>query len=877
MTFYGYTDMERESNYRAEQEAIARAMAPLAPIFRAPPPLPQPPAATPAQLHELTVGARLVAGLSWSTVLPDLDFECYSEAGYFWNPEKKKFDGPPKSVQNKKGLPVIGAANYAQHPSTEVLCLAYNLKDGLGKRHWRPGLPPPMDLFLWIARGGLLEAWNCGFERYIWEYVCVRKMGWPAVHSRQWRDAMAKARASSWPGALGDAGRAMHLTVQKDAEGTRLLNKFCMPRNPTKADPRKRILPTLDPAHEDYLDTLKLYNYNFTDIESEAEASSRCPDLEGEELEWWFEDQEINVRGVKIDKVGLENCIALIEACHERYNGELCAITGIDSAGKLEQIKGWLAGYGVYMDEMDEDAIDARLKIDGKLVAAMHGEWAKGLPYYGVPPMPEACRRVLEIRGLVGSAAVKKVFAMRNRLDDRDRLNDLFIYYGARTGRVTGDGPQPTNMPSGGPKVYRCAPNDDRGLKDLPCGRYFGTHTNVCPWCAIPGPPDRRKRDWNPRAVEDALRVAATRDVHTMQHYFGDAMHAVSGCIRGLFIPADGCDFISSDYSSIEAVGLAMIAGEKWRIDVFRTHGKIYETSASRMFKVPFEEMMACKGWTPEQLARDKWWEQDEPNPDADHHELRKKGKIGELAFGYQGWLGAAKAFDMPGEDDEIKADILAWRAVSPAIEWLWGGQTKGKANGILQNAGWSMQGDRWDKTPEFFGCEGAAIQAILNEGTPYQVIRLDNTFAGITYLKRGRALYCQLPSGRWLTYHNVSVSPSQRPNRENELVISYEGWNTNPNNGGRGWITMDTWGGRLVENIVQATCRDILRFAVLNLRAAGYRTVLHIYDEIVAEVAEWFGSTEHFEVVMAAPPPWAIDWPIKAAGGWRGKRYRKG
>ena len=100
--------------------------------------------------------------------------------------------------------------------------------------------------------------------------------------------------------------------------------------------------------------------------------------------------------------------------------------------------------------------------------------------------------------------------------------------------------------------------------------------------------------------------------------------------------------------------------------------------------------------------------------------------------------------------------------------------------------------------------------------------------------------------------------------------------WNTDPKKGPRGWIRVDTYGGKLVENLVQATARDILTHAMVNLEDAGYPIVLHVHDEIVSEVLKNFGSIEEFEKIMGTMPLWADGWPIRAAGGWRGKRYRK-
>jgi len=86
----------------------------------------------------------------------------------------------------------------------------------------------------------------------------------------------------------------------------------------------------------------------------------------------------------------------------------------------------------------------------------------------------------------------------------------------------------------------------------------------------------------------------------------------------------------------------------------------------------------------------------------------------------------------------------------------------------------------------------------------------------------------------------------------------------------------MDTYGGKLCENVVQATARDVLANGLLGLDAAGYDIVLHVHDEIVAEVPVGGGCIDEFEKIMGNMPAWANGWPIKAVGGWRGKRYRK-
>lgn len=734
---------------------------------------------------------RLPSGCGFSTVLPDMDFETYSEAGYYFDETAKKWKSITKSPPH--GIGAVGAAAYAEHPSTEVLSLAYNLKDGLGARLWLPGMPPPTELFDHIAAGGLLEAWNSAFEWHIWENVCKR-MGWPPLPYWQLRDAMAKSRAFSLPGALGKAAKVLEVTDQKIDDGKRLLNKFSKPRNPTKKDDRRRIRP-----EEDHEDGAKLYDYNLGDIKSESAVSAVIPDLSSDELELWLLDQCINLRGVHIDGDALSNCLAIVEQANEMYTAELVALTNgtVKGAGEIAKITGWLGANGVHMASLDAEHVAQALKRDD------------------LPPTP---KRVLQIRASLGAASVKKLFAIDRRRSNDGRLRDLFAFCGAdRTGRFAGRGPQPQNLPNSGPAVRRCDPVSG-------CGKHYGPHLDSCPWCQTPeafsGP-----AEWCIEAVEDALLVIASRKLQWVEHYFGDAVAAVSGCLRGLFSAAPGCDFLCSDYSAIEAVVLAMLAGEQWRIDVFRTHGKIYEMSAAKITGIPFEDFLSHKEKT------------------GDHHPMRKKvGKVAELASGYQGGVGAWKAFGADkhmDSDDEIKQAVQAWRKESPNVVKFW------------------------------YGLEDAAVAAVQNPGHCY-------TYNGITYGVKDDVLYCQLLSGRKLSYHQPRLHPDVTPWGKQVLKLTYMGWNSDYKKGPTGWMRLDTYGGKLCENAVQATARDILTYALKNVERAGYAVALHVHDEIVSEVLEGTGSVEEFERIMATMPPWAEGWPIRAAGGWRGKRYRK-
>jgi DNA polymerase len=744
---------------------------------------------------DLRAGTKLVAGMGHSTVLADLDFETYSEAGYIWDDYSHKYKAPPNAL--KKGLPTIGAAKYSEHPSTEVISCAYDLKDGKGKRLWKPGDLPPIDLFNHILSGGLIEAWNVAFERWIWINVCQRLYNWPPVKFHKWRCAAAKAVAHALPRSLDPCGAVMDITHKKDKDGWRLLTKFSMPRNPTKSDPRRRILLSEDPE-----DAQKLYNYNLRDIEAEAELSGLIPDLNQFELQFWTCDQAINQRGIMLDHPTILAGISIIEQAYKKYNSRIKELTGsaVSKASEVAKIRSWLETQGIYVPVLDAEQVTLLLKRQD---------------------VSDDIIEVLKIRERIGSAAVKKLYAMHNTITNSGRVHDLFIYHSARTGRASGSGVQPQNMPNSGPLVYLCGG----------CNSHSSVY-GFCPSCG-----EQRTSyipiEWNANAVEDAIKSISTGNLDCVEYHWNDALETISGCLRGMFISAPGKDFICSDYSAIEAVVLAEIAGESWRKEVFNTHGKIYEMSASKITGIPFEDYIKHRQET------------------GQHHPTRKTiGKVAELASGYGGWIGAWKAFgaDEFFSEEEIKQAVLAWRKASPAIVEFWGGQVRG-----------------W--FPEFFGIEGAAVQAVLYPGETFE-------YRGFKWVVKSEVLYCQLLSDRYLTYHKPRLIPSDR--KKDTLSLSFEGWNSNPMFGAPGWIRIETYGGKLTENLCQAVARDILANAIVNLEAAGYPVVLHVHDEIVCEVPEGFGSVEEFEKIMSTMPDWAKDWPVRANGGWRGKRYGK-
>lgn len=732
--------------------------------------------------------------------LPTIDFETYSEAGYRWEGGKwHKLEGA-----TKPGLAAVGLDVYARHPSTEVLCLYYDLQDGGGVRGWLPWLPAPEDLFAHVRSGGLIEAFNVGFELAIWTHVCAARMGWPELRPEQLRCAMAKAVAFAMPPNLKNFAKVSG-TSEKDARGENLIKRLSVPKNPTKADPRTRrtMLEDWEPDGRD------MAIYCGRDVVAEMEAAAKTPDLTPSELRIWHMDQGINRRGVQIDISAVEQCIVIVHAAFAKYNAELAEITGgaTTEASQLARLKTWLASQGVFAVSMDEDGLDALLACE----------------------LPPHCRRALEIRQLVGSASIKKLFTLRNQAGPDGRLRYLFRYHAARTGRWAGQGAQPQNLPNSGPELYHCES----------CGKLYSTHHASCPHCGA-SCQLANKDEWGPEGAEAVLAAVATGSLEWVEYLFGNALKAIAGCLRSLFIAGPGMELLCADFSAIEGVVLAALAEEEWRLEVFRTHGKIYEMSASKITGIPFEDFMEYK------------------RAHGQHHPMRKKiGKPAELGSGFGGWVNAWCNFgaDKFLTEDEMREGLLAWRAASPNIVEFWGGQHRGEKP--------------WKSAPELYGLEGAFVSAVLRPGQTF-------SHRSISYTAHGGSVYCRLPSGRLMAYHRVKLELGPDRWGRQSYAISFEGWNTNPKAGPMGWCTMYTHGGKLTENVVQAVARDIMAGAMLRAESIGLPVVMHVHDEPVCETPIGQRDPKELEQIMGVPLPWTLGWPIKAAGGYAAHRYRK-
>lgn len=396
-------------------------------------------------------------------------------------------------------------------------------------------------------------------------------------------------------------------------------------------------------------------------------------------------------------------------------------------------------------------------------------------------PQPANVQRMLEIRQELGKTSTKKYDALETCIADDGRVRGLLQFYGAnRTGRWAGRLVQVQNLP----RTY--------------------TH---------PLPPARQ-------LVKD-------RNIDGLRMMYGSINDTLSQLIRTAFVATPGNVLIDADFSAIEARVISWLAGQEWRLEVFRTHGKIYEASASQMFHVPIEKIK--KG-----------------NPE---YALRQRGKVAELALGYQGGVSAMRRMDVGHNlddlsDDEVKGIVDRWRETNSMIRDLWN---------IV---------------------DSAAITVITNGGA--QTIRSETTDAIITLaceldvITGTRYMTILLPSGRKLYY----PSPEIGVNRRGNPSVSYTGQNQTT----KRWERVETYGGKLVENIVQAIARDCLAIAIENLEAQGLHVVFHIHDEVVIDTPAWADEDTMLETVtkiMTKPIPWAQMLPLNA-DGWVDKFFKK-
>lgn len=626
-------------------------------------------------------------------------------------------------------LAKCGVYRYVEASDFTILLFAYSVDNGpVTCVDFAMGETLPGEIYEALVSPDVIKtAWNAAFER-----ICLSKhfgLDKP-MDPAQWKCTMVRAARMGLPLSLGQCGEVLRLDNGKMEEGRTLIRFFSVPgRNGV------RHMPGDAP---DRWATFKAYCIRDVEVEQALLAKVRRLEAPAFDEELYVADQEINDRGVLIDRALVDNAARFDREYKAELLKEAQDLTGMENPNSAAQLKEYLRRTtGMFYASIGKKNID---EIEESLTA-----W------------PQA-KRVMTLRREMAKTSNKKYEAMQTCVCEDGRIHGLLQFCGAaRTGRWAGRLVQVQNLPQ-------------NHLSDL----------------------------------DYARAMVKAGDLEEFELNYANVTQVLSELIRTAFVASPGHILHVCDFSAIEARVIAWIAGEGWVLDVFRNGGDIYCATASQMFGVPVEKH-------------------------GRNSHLRQKGKISVLALGYGGGIAALEAMGgsrLGLSEYEERQAVRLWREANPHIVRLWA---------IV---------------------EKAAIAAIKTGNTV-------TIHRGITVGFRWGMLLITLPSGRTICYPRASVGKEYDDGwRGDHEVIEYEGLNQVT----KKWETLRTYGGKLVENIVQATARDILGIVMLRARREKLPIVFHVHDEIIVE-APVDRPLSDVEALFSEPIDWCRDLPLKGAG----------
>ena len=637
-----------------------------------------------------------------------------------------------------------GAYKYAQSPDFQILLFAYQMgEEPVEIIDLANGERLPNELVAALSDPDVIKH----AYNAAFEWYCLNRAGFETPID-QWRCTMAHGLYCGYTAGLDATGKAIGLPQdkQKLATGKALIRYFCVPCKPTRNNGNRTWnQPWHDPKKWDLFK-----EYCKQDVVTEHEILARLkqfPVPDAEEQQWQM-DVLMNAYGVRVDTDLIDGALYIDGISTQKLTDEAVRLTGLANPNSAAQLVPWLNDHSRKSPE-DPDVFQ-------DLQKATVTE-ALGKP----DEFPEEVLQMLRIRQQLGKTSIKKYVAMDTAKGEGDRVRGLTQYYGAnRTGRWAGRLVQMQNLPR----------------------NYIKT-------------------------LDYARKVVKAKNYDGLKLLYGNVPDTLSQLIRTAFIPSEGHKFVVADFSAIEARVIAWLAGEQWVNEVFATHGKIYEATASQMFGVPVDKI--AKG-----------------NPE---YALRQKGKVATLALGYQGGtsaLIAMGALQMGLTEEELPDIVQRWRQANPRIRDLW------------------------------YAVENAAL-AVMQTAQPQAIYGL--IFALEGDLVYGQSfLTVQLPSGRKLYY----PKPFLKENQFGKLALHYYtvGQQT------RKWEVASTYGGKMTENIVQAVARDCLAVTLERIAAKHLQVVFHVHDEVIID-APMETTVDEICGLMAEPIPWAPGLILKGAG----------
>lgn len=683
------------------------------------------------------------------------DFETYSEAD----------------------LKSVGTWNYSEHPTTDVLCFAFQATDfpsSVKYALWKPGPEDGTERALRDLASderAIFVAHNAFFEQAIWKNIMVDRYGFAPIPPERWICTRALAWAHGLPGNLEGACDALKLERRKNLDGKALIKLLCQPQPASRKNGApangKRWTPEEKPE-----EFKRLYQYCVDDVLAMRGLFERLRPLPAVEQRVWQVDQRINLRGIQIDVPLLERALEFIEYQKFLNSREFLNLTGIERASLRAQFQEWVGRYNDF-------------------------------------PIPNT--QAGTIRELIANPATHNLVREAAKVYQQAQKTSLFKYEAARA-RMDAFG------------IYREVAN------------YAGAHTlRWTSWGAQWQNPPRPKH-----VIENVINTLRTSSYSDFEFIYGSITAPLSSMIRGLIIPRNNKKLYVGDYVQIEARGLAYLAGDNEKLELYRGGMDVYSKGAKEVFQVEVSK----------KVNADK----------------RQAYKVLELANQYGGGIGAGANFSKQYEFDPEPLYDIFWHTAHAEIkakaEWSADRYEKNSdpVDRLSRKAALAIDvfKQKWraanPKIVQYWSdLENAVRQAIYT--------RIPVVVGAVTWFVDDIFLYCRLPSGRFIIYPYPDVS--------SDGTISYWG-----DDGGK-FVKQYTYGGKLSENVTQAFCRDFLAWALVDLEAAGFNPVLHLHDEAICEVDQHDKRFDRFCAILGKPREWAPGFPLDVEA-WEGFRYDK-